>query len=112
MTKHLLLSFLLSGFVLACAGTQREHEDADPYCGMLPETVIRSSIYFGWSSCSLKRLGELALYNGLPSGAKTIAAARQRHRLQKLCFIKWLFAPHPNPSPHFSGGAEQVGRLC
>lgn len=39
---------------------------------MLPEAVINSTTYSGWSSCSLKRFGEAALHNGLPQGAKQV----------------------------------------
>jgi hypothetical protein len=72
VTKRLLFTLLLSAFASACAVAPKEREDGDPYCGMLPEAVIRSAIYSGWSSCSLKRLGEPALHNGLPDAARQI----------------------------------------
>ena len=72
VTKRLLFTILLSAFASACAVAPKEREDGDPSCGMLPEAVIRSAMYSGWSSCSLRRLGEPALHNGLPDAANQV----------------------------------------
>lgn len=66
----LLLSLLACTWFRPVQAT--EDKEYEQYCGMLPERVVSTNAYSGWSACRMRKAGERPLWKGLPENSKQI----------------------------------------